>query len=334
QRDFDGGFNLSEAYAQAQYRLTEQLTVNGGLHGQYFAKTEDLALEPRATLNWQFSPKQRISLGYGLHSQSQPLPVFLFRERQPDGSTVNKNGDLGFTHNQHLVLGYDFKPAATWRLKAEAYYQWLNDVPVEASPTSFSILNAGADFIFPDKGNLVNEGTGTNKGLELTVEKFFNHGWYGLATVSVFDSRYKGSDGIERETAFNGKYVFNVLAGKEFRIGSTGRRFLTLDTKLTTAGGRPYTPVNLDASRLAGREILYEERAFTERLDPYFRWDVKLGMRLNSAKRKLSQTFFLDFQNVTNHANIFALQYNEVKGNVGRIDQIGFFPDVLYRVEF
>jgi hypothetical protein len=57
-------------------------------------------------------------------------------------------------------------------------------------------------------------------------------------------------------------------------------------------------------------------------------------MRMNSAKRKLSQTFFLDFQNVTNNKNIFAMQYNEVKGNVGTTYQIGFFPDILYRVEF
>ncbi len=334
QRDFDGGFNLAEAYAQAQYRLTEKVTLNAGVHGQYFNTTEDVAVEPRTAVNWQFSPKQKISLGYGLHHQTQPLPVFLFRERQPDGSTLNKNGDLEFTRNQHLVLGYDFKPGTSWRIKAEAYYQWLSNVPVEATSTSFSILNAGADFVFPDKGNLVNNGSGSNKGVELTVEKFFSRGWYSLVTVSLFDSRYKGSDGIERETAFNGKYVFNALAGKEFQLGTTGRRFLTVDTKLTTAGGRPYTPVNLEASRLAGREMLYEDRAYSLRLDDYFRWDVKIGMRLNSSKRKLSQTFFLDFQNVTNHANIFALRYNEVKGNIGRIDQIGLFPDVLYRIEF
>ena len=205
---------------------------------------------------------------------------------------------------------------------------------MEVAPSSFSLLNAGADFVFPDKGNLVNAGTGTNQGLELTIEKFFSRGWYSLVTASLFDSRYKGSDGVERETAFNGKYVLNALAGKEFKLGSTGRRFLTLDTKLTTAGGRPYTPVNLEASRQAGREIRYEDQAFSGRLDDYFRWDFKLGMRLNSARRTLSQTFFLDFQNVTNHANIFALQYNEVKGNVGRVNQIGFFPDVLYRIEF
>jgi hypothetical protein len=55
---------------------------------------------------------------------------------------------------------------------------------------------------------------------------------------------------------------------------------------------------------------------------------------MNSAKRKLSQTFFLDFQNITNHQNIFTVRYNESRGAVGKIYQIGFFPDVLWRLEF
>lgn len=334
QRDFDGAFNQAEAFAQAQWRVAERLTLNAGLHGLYFDKTEDVAVEPRVALNWQFSPKSTLNLGYGMHHQTQPLPVFLFRERQADGSFRETNTDLGFTRSQHFVLGWDFKPAASWRVKAETYYQLLSDVPVESTRSSFALLNAGADFVFPEKNNLVNDGTGTNLGAELTVEKFFSQGWYSLVTVSVFDSKYEGSDGIERSTAFDGGYVANVLAGKEFKLGESGRRFLTLDTKVTTAGGRPYTPVDLAASKAAGREVLIENQAFSQRLDDYFRWDFKIGMRLNSSKRKLSQTFFLDFQNVTNNQNIFAVQYNEVRNEVGKTYQIGFFPDLMYRVEF
>ncbi|MEZ4941005.1 MAG: TonB-dependent receptor [Saprospiraceae bacterium] len=334
QRDFDGTFSLLEGYGQAKYRLTEQLTLNGGVHALYFDQSEDFALEPRATVNWQLAPKHSLNLGYGMHHQNQPLPVFLYREQLPDGSTVATNSDLGFTRSQHLILGYDFKPAPNWRLKAEAYYQWLGDVPVEAVPSSFSILNSGADFVFPERGSLVNAGTGRNYGLELTVEKFFSRGWYGLFTLSLFDAKYKGSDQVVCNTAFNGRYVANALLGREFALGSSGRRFLTLDTKFTAAGGRPYTPVNLEASRAAGEEVLFEDQAFSQRLDDYLRWDVKIGIRVNSSKRKLSQTFFLDFQNVTNNQNIFAMRYNTVREEIGRLDQIGFFPDILYRIEF
>ncbi len=334
QRDFNGDFRQAEAFVQTQWRIAARLTLNTGLHGLYFDKTEDVAIEPRVALNWQFAPKSTLNLGYGLHNQTQPLPVFLFRERQSDGTPVETNNDLGFTRSQHFVLGWDYKPAASWRVKAETYFQLLSDVPIESTPSSFALLNAGADFVFPEKNNLVNEGTGTNIGAELTVEKFFSQGWYSLVTVSVFDSKYKGSDGIERSTAFDGGYVANALAGKEFKLGSTGRRVLTLDTKVTAAGGRPYTPVDLLASKAAGREVLLENLAFSQRLDGYFRWDVKIGMRINSSKRKLSQTFFLDFQNVTNNQNIFAIRYNEVRNEVGKTYQIGFFPDLMYRVEF
>lgn len=333
-RDFDGNFLLTEGYAQAQYRLTQNLTLNGGVHAQHFDFTNDFVAEPRVALNWQVAPRSKVNLGYGLHHQTQPLPVFLFRQQLQDGSSIPTNENLAFTRNQHLVLGYDFKPAADWRLKTELYYQWLSNVPVDGYASSFSMLNTGADFVFPDKGSLVNEGTGYNRGLEVTLEKFFSKGYYGLMTVSLYESKYKGADGVERSTAFDGRYVFNILAGKEFKIGSTGRRFITFDTKFTTAGGRPFTPVDLEASRLAGREILRDDLAFSERLDNYARWDVKAGYRINSAKKKFSQTFFLDFQNVTNHENIFAMRYNVEKGEVGRINQIGFFPDIMYRIEF
>ncbi len=333
-RDFNGGFNLAEVFSQAQYRLTAAITAHAGVRALYFDKTGETAAEPRAALNWKLNRRNSLNLGYGMHHQTQPLPVFFFRERQADGSTRETNSQLGFTRSQHLILGYALQPATDWRLKAETYYQWIDRVPVDRSSSSFSMLNTGADFIFPEKGSLVNQGTGRNYGLELTAEKFFSKGYYGLFTVSLFDAVYKGSDGKTRSTAFDGGYVVNFLAGREFKIGAAGRRVLTLDTKLTTAGGRPYTPVNLDASRLAGREILLDDQAFSLRLDPYFRWDFKLGFRLNSATRKLSQTFFLDFQNVTNRENIFAMRYNTTRGQVGRINQIGFFPDVLYRVEF
>jgi CarboxypepD_reg-like domain/TonB-dependent Receptor Plug Domain len=333
-RDFDGSFLMTEAYAQTQYRLTDRLTLNTGVHAQHFDLTDDLAVEPRVALNWQVAPRSRINLGYGLHHQAQPLPVFLYRKRLADGTTVPTNNNLKFTRNQHFVLGYDFKPATDWRIKAEAYYQLLSDVPVDAQSSSFSMLNTGADFVFPEKSDLVNEGTGTNYGIELTVEKFFSKGYYVLLTTSLYESKYKGSDGIERNTAFNGNYVFNALAGREFRIGDSGRRFLTFDTKFTTAGGRPYTPVDLAASQAANTEVLNDMEAFTLRHDAYLRWDVKFGFRINSSRRKMSQTFFLDLQNVTNNRNIFAMRYNEERGTVGRVDQIGFFPDLMYRIEF
>jgi len=138
---------------------------------------------------------------------------------------------------------------------------------------------------------------------------------------------------VERNTAFNTGYVLNVLGGREFPISK--RATLTFDTKFTTSGGRPFTPIDVAATRANdGREVLIDELAFSERLDSYFRWDVKFGFRLNSKSGKISHQFFVDLQNVTNRENMFTKRYNPVTDRVDPVYQIGFFPDVMYRIQF
>ncbi|MCF8245386.1 MAG: TonB-dependent receptor [Saprospiraceae bacterium] len=332
--DFNGNLGLLQAYAQSQYRLSERFTLNAGLHGQYLTFNDTWAVEPRLAVNYHLTPSQTLNLGYGLHSQMQPMPMYFLQVPLPDGSQIRTNENMEFTRSNQFVLGYDLKVGGDWRVKAETYYQALGNVPVESTSGSFSMLNVGADFGFPEEQFLVNKGTGNNYGAELTIEKFFSRGYYVLVTGSVFDSKYKGSDGVERNTAFNNKYTLNFLAGKEVKIGKDKRNALTFDTKFTTAGGRYLTPIDLAASIAEGRQVFQEDKAYSERIDPYLRWDVKFGYRLNSKKRKLSQQFFLDFQNVTNHENVFTYRFNRQKGEVQQVNQIGFFPDVLWRVQF
>jgi hypothetical protein len=333
-RDFDDIMLLTQPYAQTQYRINPKWTLNAGLRAQHLSLNNTWAVEPRAAVNWHVTPQSTFSIGYGLHNQMQPLPIYFIETRLMDGPSLRTNEDLDFTRSHHFVLGYDQKLGVDWRLKMEAYYQDLRQVPVESDPSSFSILNAGADFVFPQVDYLVNEGSGENYGLEVTLEKFFSKGYYTLVTGSLFESKYTGSDGIRRNTAFNNNYTLNFLAGKEFKFGKTRQNAFTFDMKFTTAGGRYFTPINKEASKLAGREIRDESKAFSEQFDPYLRLDLKFGYQLNSKKRKLAQQFFLDFQNVTNRQNIFTQRYSVEENEVFNVYQIGFFPDVLYRVQF
>ena len=332
--DFNGRFGMVQPYVQTQYRLTEKVQFNAGLHGQYSTLSEQFVLEPRASVSYAMNARDKFTLGYGMHNQNAPLPI-LFLNEEINGQLVRTNEDLDFVRSQHLVLGYDVKLAQDWRLKTEVYYQFIDRAPVDAFASSYSTLTEGADFGFSDdKVSLVNEGTGFNRGVELTLEKFYSKGFYTLATASIFESKYEGSDGIERSTPFDNGYVFNFLAGKEFKVGKAKRNAILIDTKLTTSGGRWYTPVDLEASRAVGFQILQDDKAFSQQYDTYFRWDVKLGFKLNSSKRKIFHQFFVDLQNVTNRENVFVRQFNRLTNNVDQVNQIGFFPDFLYRVQF
>ena len=332
--DFDESTLTVQPFVQGQYRINEQLTLNAGLRGMYYDLNEYTAIEPRAALNWKIAPKHTINFGYGLHNQTIPLPMQL-ATMVVDGVKTTPNKDLGFMTSNHFVVGHDFKINDSWRSKIEVYYQDLSNIPVDNVASSFSALNVGADFGFPiDKNDLVSEGTGSNKGVELTVEKFFTNGFYFLGTGSLFESLYTGSDGVERNSAFNNRYILNVLAGKEFAFGKTKQHRFTLDTKLTTAGGKYYTPVDLEASRINEIQVFDLSNPFGERFDPYFRWDVKMGVKLNNTKRRFSQGLYFDIQNVTNNMNIFRKNYNRVTNSVNNVYQIGFFPNFMYKIEF
>ncbi|WP_035695172.1 TonB-dependent receptor [Flavobacterium soli] len=330
----DGGYTVFQPYAQGQYRLTESFTLNAGLHTQYFSLNEAFVAEPRASLTWQLAKAHSITFGYGLHHQNVPAPI-LFLNENVNGTDVQANKDLDLVRSNHYVLGYDLRPGTGWRAKIEAYYQDITNAAVDANSTGYSSLTEGSDFIFSfDELNLVSEGVGHNYGLELTVEKFLSNGWYSLATASLFEAKYEGSDGIERNSPFNNGYVFNVLGGKEFKVGKNGKNVLSIDSRFSTSGGRYYTPVDLAASQAVGYQILQDDLAFSEQYDPYLRLDLKIGMKINSSKRKVSHQFYVDFQNVTNNENVFIRQYNRLTNSVDQVDQIGFFPDFGYKIQF
>ncbi|PBQ32423.1 TonB-dependent receptor [Sphingobacteriaceae bacterium] len=333
--DFNDKTSLHQAYAQAKYKFNDKLVLNAGLHTQFLALNNSTSIEPRVGLKYQLTQKHSFSAGFGMHSQMQPIDVYFYRTRLQDGTYIQTNKDLGFTRSQHFVVGYDLLPAKDWRVKTEVYYQLLSNVPVTQDPSSYSMLNAGASFFPNDQNYLKNGGTGTNYGAELTLEKFFTKGYYALLTGTIYESKYKGSDGIEHNTAFNGKFVYNVLAGKEFKVGKEKRNVISIGFKMTQAGGRYYTPVDLAASQLANTQVVQgDDVAYSQRNPDFFRLDIKTGFTLNAKHSKLSQSVFLDIQNVTNNKNVFAQRYNPVTNTVNTAYQIGFFPNFVYKIQF
>lgn len=326
---------LAQAFAHWQHRLTENLTLNNGLYFQLFALNKTWALEPRSGIRWQFHEKQSLTLGFGMHSQLQPLVYYFFSSYDHNSNQyIVTNRDLDLTRALHYIAGYDFNFAKDFRLKAEAYYQTLYDVPVESNvASSLSMLNAGANIEgIPLVDSLVNEGTGRNYGGELTIEKFFSKGYYFLVTTSLYESKYKGSDNMERHTAFSGGYVLNTLGGYEFRLGESGNKLLAIDAKFTLAGGNRYTPIDLQASILSKGAVYIDALAWSERFKDYQRLDMKVTFKMN--KKRSTQMWFVSVENLLNRRNVFRQVYNEDAQKVVEEYQLGLFPYGGYRIEF
>ena len=325
-----GNTGLTQAYGQWKYRFHENLTLNSGLHVVRLALNGSTSVEPRAGLRWNLNSAQAIGLGFGIHSRHESMAAYFARQPLPDGSFSQANKNLELTKARHFVLSYDLMLREDLRLKAETYFQDLYDVAVGADPKSaYAALNTEEGLTID---SLVSKGKGRNYGLELSLEKFFTNNYYFLATTSLYNSRYTALDGIERNTRFNGNYIFNVLGGKEFKVGKERNNVIGLNMKLVWAGGNRYTPIDEAKSKLEGNAVYVDAETFARQADAYFRTDLRMSYRKN--KPKASYIVSLDVQNVSNRLNMYRQYYDSQTRTVKMATQAGLIPVLNYRIEF
>ena len=326
--DETGGTNLIQAYTQSKYFLTKDLSISLGAHSQYFQLNEKFTFEPRAGIKWNFASNHSISAGYGNHSSVEPLRIY-FYQRDNEGQIEYPNKNLGLTRAHHYVLGYDWIINDHLRLKIEPYYQQLYDVPVIQDST-YSMINFEQDWAFNNE--LVNTGTGINYGIDFTLERFLKNNFYYLVTTSVFDSKYKGGDGIERNTRYNKGFVFNVLAGKEFYIGKSKTNILGVNARFSITGGQRTTPVD-EALSHEERDIKYDwSKPFINQNPTDYYLDLTVSYRKN--KPKYSSVWSIQVKNLLGSESNFDHTYNLKTQNIEFKGLAIVIPNISYKIEF
>jgi hypothetical protein len=327
--DENGNSEFLQFYSQSRIELAKDLTLNIGFHAQYFTLNDHITIEPRAGLRWQFLQRHTLSVGYGNHSRLEMLGVYLLQQDFPSG-TVQPNLNLDFTKTKHFVLGYDIAINTHMHFKAEAFYQHLFDVPV-LQGTSFSMINLEQDWFIDEA--LVNEGTGDNYGIDLTLEKYMHNGYYYLVTASFFRSVYEGGDGVKRGSRFDKNYVVNLVGGKEWRVGRGHRNNLvSLNGKFSMIGGDRMTPVDDEAS-LTAKEIVYDySRAFESRKPNVYYLHFTLNYQKN--KKKHASIWSFQLLNILGSPEFFGYKYNYTDATIDPDQQTIIMPNISYTIQF
>jgi hypothetical protein len=324
---------LLQGFVEWKHRFSNKTDIYGGLHSQYLLLNQTKTLEPRVGFSWNFTKSQSFRLGYGIHSQTQTLPVY-FVETANTGRTEywRTCEGLDFSKSQHFVIGYTNKLAENWNLKTETYYQNVWDIPVESRPTNFSVVNLGSTYYngTEDKDSLVNEGLGRNYGIELTLEKYLSKNWYFLMTGSLFGSRYKPSDGVWRNTKYASNYAINGLLGFEYPLSN--RSSIDFNFRLVWSGGIRSLYVNREASKAAGIIIYDDAKAYSERYRDYVKADTKVTFKYDM--KDVTAEFGVDLINLTDRNNIYSKTFNPGTGKTSYTYQQGFLPTAMLRVVF
>ncbi|MBN2524204.1 MAG: TonB-dependent receptor [Bacteroidales bacterium] len=326
--DEKGASNLVQVFSQSKLNVTKRFSVNAGLRGQYFDLNNEFVIEPRLGMTHSIGKSQSISLAYGKHSRLEPLTIYFARVNDGTGIT-QPNKDMKVTKAHHLVLAYDIGITPDLRLKIEPYVQFLFDVPV-IPDSNFSVLNMEADWYF-DK-ELINTGTGRNMGIDLTLERFLQNGYYYLFTASLFDSKYKGDDGIERDTRYNTQYVFNLLYGKEWTVGKLNNKILGVNVKVNFFGGKRATPVNDIESDIEQDVVYHYSQLYEDKEPDKLHVSATINYRIN--KKNHSSIWALQMVNLLFAKENYGLYYNYKTRQVECWEFAVFVPNISYKIEF
>ncbi len=314
---------LFQPYLQMSLR-PGKWTINPGVHVIYLALNGNYSIDPRLSFQYRISGTSNISLAYGIHSKTIPIGSYFLNT---PGGYPNENLDMMRAH--HLILAYEELLGRGWRLRSEIYYQRLFNIPVvnDASRT-YWMLNELDGYA---KEPLVSKGKGSNRGIDLSIEKSFTRGFFTIASLSIFKSEYKPLNGTSYSTRFNSGRSGSWTAAKEWSMKKN--KVLQLGWKMIYNGGLPLTP--LAANQSSSREaILDETRPYSERVPDYFRTDARISLRKD--KSRISWQLAIDIQNVFGIKNIDGLsrRFDPSVNQWIYKTQSGFVPILSYQVDF
>ncbi len=331
--DNESSSGLIQGFAHLKHRITDVLTLNTGVHYTQMTLNNKNSIEPRAALQWKFNPKQTLAISAGLHSKMEHLAAYTFEGSFSDGPIISPKNNLGLSKAFHAVLGYDYVFNPKLRLKSEVYYQYLYDIPVQdVAGSKISLINATDiwDIIGIDKA--VADGTGTNVGIDLTLEKFFSDQYYFMVTSSFYDSKFVPKDGKTYNTRFNGRFQLNVLGGKEWSIGANDKNIFGINAKYALAGGNRVTPIDLEASIAEERTVRKTDQFLEGWAGTYMRLDLGFSYKINAENK--THSISLNIQNVGNRENPQYEYFSTNSNQIMKTTQTGLFPTFSYKIEF
>jgi hypothetical protein len=246
-------------------------------------------LSPRLSASYLLDQKWKLNASVGRYYKLPIYTVLGFKNQQ--GNQVNK--DNLYIRSDHYVTGLEFLPTSSSRFTLEGFYKRYADYPVSVRD-GISLANQGTGFGAIGNEDVISTGKGRAYGLEFFFQQKLNKNVFAVFSYTFVRSAFTGADGKKYIPAvWDNRHLVSALLGRKFNRG------WELGLKYRFAGGSPYTPFDLDASRLnylsLGTGLFDYSRLNTDRLKPFNQFDVRIDKKYNF--RRLTLDLYLDVQN-------------------------------------
>jgi hypothetical protein len=316
-KKIDTGAQKYAGFFEYSMKPVSRLTLNIGVRTDYFSYNKNFTVSPRFSAAYQVSGKTSVSASAGIFRQNLPLLLLYQNEANRElKDPVTYQYSLGLTH----MLTDDT------RLTVEGYYKSYRQFPIDPTQPILCVLDdVMGQSMFGDNA-LVDSGRARSYGVEFVLQKKLKEKLYGMVSGALYRTQYEGMDGVWRNRVFDNRYIFSIQGGYK------PNRKWEYSLKWVIAGGMPYTPFDMEASRKLSSGIFDESGINAERLPAYHSLNLRVDRRYYFSGSNL--TLYFSVWNAYNRENVASYYWNEVENKPDFSKQFSILPVIGVEYEF
>jgi outer membrane receptor for ferrienterochelin and colicin len=242
-------------------------------------------LSPRISLSYALSNSWNFSASYGTYFR---LPSYTQLAYTNKGLTNPGK----YIQSNHYVAGFEYLPSSTTRFTFEGFYKGYKNYPVSVLD-EISLANKGIEFGAIGNEPIQQDGTGRAYGFEFFAQQKLTEKFFGVLSYTLYWSEFSGLDKKLKPASWDNRHLISTTVGyklpKNWELG----------VKFRYQGAAPYTPYNLEQSRLnfltLGSGVFDYDQVNTLRLKAFHSGDIRLDKKWNY--KKTTFDFYIDIQN-------------------------------------
>ncbi|MDD2564024.1 MAG: TonB-dependent receptor [Salinivirgaceae bacterium] len=282
---------ISRNLLQSRLLLSFGLRFDGNSYSSVMANPLPQS-SPRLSASYNLTPELSLNMNVGRYYQRPAYTTMGFRNSE--GALINKENGLEYIHADQFVLGIESQPNEKSRITLEGFYKIYGKYPFSVND-SVAISSKSADFDIFGAEEVVPIGEGRAYGLEFLIRHNDLWGFNLITSLSLVRSEFENFAGEYIPTAWDNKILFNVTATRKLPHN------WDVGFKWRFVGGAPYTPVDLERSRMrtaydvTGTTYLDYTNFNSERLTAFHQLDLRIDKQFFF--KKWSLMLYFDVQN-------------------------------------
>tara|TARA_B110000459_G_C16620795_1_gene501549 strand:- start:1938 stop:4343 length:2406 start_codon:yes stop_codon:yes gene_type:complete len=306
--------NNWSSFFSAKNTIIDKLIISTGLRLDQNDYENKIFFSPRINVDFQLFNLTNLIFNTGVYRQNPPEIYLSLKENK-----------LSSIQSVQHSLSLERTIGESSKLIISIYTKDYSNAPLLGLNDQFDDPTFLLDELKLYSG-IESIGESETMGLEVLLQKKRAQNFYGLVGGTFFNSFFKDNTGKRRNRNYNYQYIINVIGG--YRPNNR----MELSLRWSYFGGRPYSPINKEASIYLGEEVIFTDEFNQSRTPEYHSLFIRYEKRFSFKKSNLIT--YVELWNAYNRKNIETYFWSTESAGIEPIRYFDFIPIGGFELEF